>query len=225
MIHRPTAPLALAAVATCVAGTAHAGMPMVMITELGGQRLDALSFFLAVLLACALGLQQLWNRLTAWPRLSYPRALGLAVLWGLLFHLVLTMISGARELMTPGAWEKRGATYALAGSAEAAPAALPDEAARREDLATLHRALRAYYEERGELPLSDFDADVPTDAWVSLDPRGARYIYLPGRFLWDSGGRQLLAYEPASFGDPRLALYTDGSIELESRMQIEVALQ
>ena len=35
------------------------------------------------------------------------------VLWGLLFMLVLTMISGARELLTPGAWEKKGATYQL----------------------------------------------------------------------------------------------------------------
>jgi hypothetical protein len=30
-----------------------------------------------------------------------------------LFLLVLTMISGARELMTPGAWEKKGFTYQL----------------------------------------------------------------------------------------------------------------
>ena len=28
-------------------------------------------------------------------------------------HVVLAMISGARELMTPGAWEKHGATYRL----------------------------------------------------------------------------------------------------------------
>jgi hypothetical protein len=34
-------------------------------------------------------------------------------LWGLLFLLILTMISGARELMTPGAWEKHGSTYRL----------------------------------------------------------------------------------------------------------------
>jgi hypothetical protein len=34
-------------------------------------------------------------------------------LWGLLFLLILTMISGARELMTPGAWEKHGSTYEL----------------------------------------------------------------------------------------------------------------
>lgn len=41
--------------------------------------------------------------------------MGLVVLWGLLFIVVLAMISGARELMTPGAWEKQGATYRLAG--------------------------------------------------------------------------------------------------------------
>jgi hypothetical protein len=29
------------------------------------------------------------------------------------------MISGARELMTPGAWEKQGVTYRLADQAEA----------------------------------------------------------------------------------------------------------
>ncbi len=40
------------------------------------------------------------------------------IIWGLLFVLVLTMISGARELMTPGAWEKEGFTYVLAGEAE-----------------------------------------------------------------------------------------------------------
>ncbi len=37
----------------------------------------------------------------------------MVVLWGLLFTVVLAMISGARELMTPGAWEKQGATYRL----------------------------------------------------------------------------------------------------------------
>jgi hypothetical protein len=47
------------------------------------------------------------------PWISYPKALGVVVLWGLLFSVVLAMISGARELMTPGAWEQQGATYRL----------------------------------------------------------------------------------------------------------------
>jgi len=52
--------------------------------------------------------------LTWLPRLSFGRALAGVILWGLLFFIVLTMISGARELMTPGAWKKDGATYKLA---------------------------------------------------------------------------------------------------------------
>ena len=73
----------------------------------------------------------LWNRLRRdlprLPRLSYKMSVTLVGLWGLLFILVLTMISGARELMTPGAWEPNGATYKLkapasdkAGSIDAA---------------------------------------------------------------------------------------------------------
>ena len=48
------------------------------------------------------------------------KALGVVFLWGLLFVLVLTMISGARELMTPGAWEKKGLTYRLTDDPSAA---------------------------------------------------------------------------------------------------------
>ena len=50
---------------------------------------------------------------TRLPRLSYSKALAMVVLWGLLFVVVLTMISGARELMTPGAWKKNGITYSV----------------------------------------------------------------------------------------------------------------
>ena len=69
-------------------------------------------FFLAFVV------QSLWNTLkkdfTRLPRLSYFRACGFVTLWGLLFVVVLTMISGARELMTPGAWKRRATTYELA---------------------------------------------------------------------------------------------------------------
>jgi hypothetical protein len=98
-------------------------MPSVTVGELvyfyetAGERLEVISFFLAVLLILALIVQGLWNGLRRdfprLPRLGYFRALGLLLLWGLLFVLVLTMISGARELLTPGAWEKHGPTYKL----------------------------------------------------------------------------------------------------------------
>ena len=97
---------------------AHAGMPTPpTLTELARMRVEVLSFFLVVFLACAGLIQLLWNGLRKsflrLPRLSYPKALMLMLLWALLFIVVLTMISGARELMTPGAWEKEGATYRL----------------------------------------------------------------------------------------------------------------
>ena len=76
------------------------------------------SFFLMVLLVSAALVRWVWNGLrpataARLPRLSYGKAVGVVVLWGLLFSVVLAMISGARELMTPGAWERDGATYKL----------------------------------------------------------------------------------------------------------------
>ena len=67
--------------------------------------------------AFRLAIQRVWNASRAdfprLPRLSFGKAVGVVFLWGLLFLLVLTMISGARELLTPGAWRKEGFTYKL----------------------------------------------------------------------------------------------------------------
>src|SRR5262245_37003631 len=84
---------------------AYAGMPSITLTDVARLRLQTLSFFLVGFLFCAWLIQRLWNWLrkdfTSLPRLSYGKAVGLVGLWGLVFILVLTMISGARELMTP----------------------------------------------------------------------------------------------------------------------------
>lgn len=109
----------VAAGLACMPAVAQAGMPGVeyTISEVAKMRLEALSFFVAGFFLAALGVKWLWNHLasefTMLPRISYGKALGLLTLWGLLFVLVLTMISGARELMTPGAWERDGTTYKL----------------------------------------------------------------------------------------------------------------
>jgi hypothetical protein len=103
----------------CIAGNAEAGMPSVgyTISEAAKMRVGTLSFFLGGFFLSAYCIMWLWNTLandfTIMPRLSYGKALALTTLWGLLFVLVLTMISGARELMTPGAWEKDGVTHKL----------------------------------------------------------------------------------------------------------------
>lgn len=98
------------------------GMPSLELTDLARLRLDSISFFLVILLLSAAGVKLLWNRLardiSTLPRLSYGGALAGTVLWGLLFLFVLTMISGARELLTPGAWKKVGLTYALNDESE-----------------------------------------------------------------------------------------------------------
>ena len=96
---------------------AHAGMPMVTLSDMAQARLETLSFFLVLVLLLSLVVKILWNYLardfTRLPRMTYPKALAAVLLWGLVFLIVLTMISGARELMTPGAWEKHGATYKI----------------------------------------------------------------------------------------------------------------
>jgi len=92
-----------------IPAVAYAGMPSINLTDLGRMRLNAISFFVGGFLVSAWGIQLLWNLLQRdfprLPRLTFKAAAGVVFLWGMLFVLVLTMISGARELMTPGAWE------------------------------------------------------------------------------------------------------------------------
>jgi hypothetical protein len=101
---------------------AAAGMPSANLTEIGQFRFEAISFFAVGLIICAAFIQALWNWLgrdfPRLPKLTYGKACAIVVLWGLLFVIVLTMISGARELMTPGAWAKNGSTYKLTSATE-----------------------------------------------------------------------------------------------------------
>jgi hypothetical protein len=114
----PTRILAFLAIVSLLTEPAAAGMPSPFtLRDMARMRLEAISFFLVVLLVSAKLIQWVWNGMRSnpsrFPRLTYPRSLGLVVLWGLLFIVVLAMISGARELMTLGAWQKQGATYRL----------------------------------------------------------------------------------------------------------------
>lgn len=96
---------------------AQAGMRSYNLTDVARLRFENASFFLVILLVSALLIQLLWNYLRRdfprLPRLSYGKAMLIVLLWGLLFILVLSMVAGARELMTPGAWEKQGTAYHL----------------------------------------------------------------------------------------------------------------
>jgi hypothetical protein len=117
MWKRTTIALSASALLFLAPGLALAGMPSVSLTDVARLRVEVISFFLMGLLLSAGVVMLVWNGLArdfVWlPRLNFARACGVVVLWGLLFVMVLTMISGARELMTPGAWEKQGVTYKL----------------------------------------------------------------------------------------------------------------
>jgi hypothetical protein len=198
----------------CHPATAFAGMPSPHLTDIGRLRLEGISFFLFGFLLSALFIKLLWNYLrkdfTRLPRLSYPKALGVVALWGLLFVLVLTMISGARELMTPGAWQKSGLTYRLK-QGETIPTQPSDEE-RRQGLDKLRLALWVSAKTRdGRFPESPTSTDFPADLWLLPGSSGLRYIYVAG--LKVDQGRKPLAYEPEVDGPQRWVLFANGDIQ------------
>lgn len=213
---RHTFPLATA-LTLASAAPAFAGMPAVTLTDAASMRLQSISFFLVVFLVSALVVRWIWNVFAAdysrLPRLSYFKALGVVGLWGLLFLLVLTMISGARELMTPGAWKKDGVTYTLADEKkpeEPAAVPTPTEDDRRRKLMTLYGALTAHAAAHGGNFPPPADSGVAADLWRTPHASGMRYVYLSGRNSRDPG--RVLACEPELFGDGRFVLFTNGDI-------------
>ncbi len=191
------------------AAEAFAGMTVVTLTDMARSRLDALSFFLALYFLIALLVKLAWNQLatafSGMPRLNYRRALGLVFVTGLLFYVVLTMISGARELLTPGAWEKQGMEYR---QRENAADLTKDE--RRKNMRKLQDAVWTYARGHdGNAPPSPLVSEMNPDTW--LYPDGGLYCLMPG--VKPGGGRKILIYEPSSAGSRRFVLLADGSIE------------
>ena len=229
---RTVVTFAVAALLLGLPAVAHAGMPSINLTDLGRMRLSALSFFLVGFLLSSFGIQRLWNRLRQdfprLPRLTFKAATGVVFLWGMLFVLVLTMISGARELMTPGAWEKQGATYKLAEADDAAeePGPDPNETLllrREQKLQKLHSALLLYSAHHdGRFPSDDETDAVAPDTWMLPDRLGTRYLYVPGRSVNNLSG--ILAYEPQVYDGGQLVLSTDGRVRLSSADELRQAL-
>jgi hypothetical protein len=191
---------------------ALAGMPSIRLTDMARMRIQAISFFLAAFLVSAAVIQFLWNRLgkdfSVLPRLSYGKALGIVVLWGMLFVLVLTMISGARELMTPGAWQKDGFTYRLA---DKAPVETSTDSARHKKVESLRAALWKYAERhKGHFPTRRNAPGIAKEQWQTADPSGIRYLYVGGSVT--TLPAKPLAYEPEVYGGYRLVLFTNGEI-------------
>lgn len=205
---------------------AWAGMPSFTLSEPASTRLEVISFFGIAFLACSAVVRWLWNSLrNDFPRLpvlSFPRAAGLTLVWGMLFLLVLTMISGARELLTPGAWRKEGATYTLSGPAATQPAATVEEGPampapvnlrqrRTESLQKLFAALTRHASDHGQAypTAAEFERD-----WSSRFPLPerpeARYVYVaPPAVPTET---QLLVVEPFVYDDARMTLLASGEI-------------
>jgi hypothetical protein len=178
-------------------------------------RFQAISFFLLVFLLSALALWAIWNYLQRdfprLPRLTYGRAVAGIFLWGVLFVIVLTMISGARELMTPGAWRRQGATYKLADSPTPPAQQESELTTRRRHMEQLRTALWQFAATHGgKFPNADEMTAIPTELWEVPDAGGLRYLYVGGRsagYLPD-----ILVYEPELDPDRRLVLRVNGDI-------------
>lgn len=203
-----------------LACTAHAGMTVYSLTDIARARLDALSFFFAAYLFICWMVKVVWNHLastfTVMPRLDYRRALALVFVTGLLFYVVLTMISGARELLTPGAWEKQGTGYRLRD----ANATSLSKDVRHAHLLCLKQAIWEYaLAHNGAGPPGPLADGIDRHLW--LFEGGGFYCLVP--HVKPGGGRNILVYEPATAGARRFVLLADGSIE--DRTDGELKLQ
>jgi hypothetical protein len=178
------------------------------------KRLQAISFFLLVFVLSAVVVRWLWNYFQRdfpkLPRLSFGKALAGVFLWGLLFVVVLTMISGARELMTPGAWKKQGFTYRLADERDR-PTQPSPQTLRRQHLEKLRTALWQFAAtHKGRFPRSDELTALPGELWEVPESGGMRYLYVAGQ----SAGHAPtpLVYEPELDAEQRLVLLANGDI-------------
>jgi hypothetical protein len=193
-------------------------MPTVTLTDVAKLRLSTISFFLMLYMGCSFVIYRIWNALQVdfpqIPRLSFRRALGLIFLLGMAFHLILVMISGTRELMTPEAWEKAGIVHTTA----------PDmfrqfQRSREYKLTILRDALWEFAEHhQGLFPENQFIPEISKTAWF-VSTGDLVYVYIGGLSL--TSPRSLLAYEPDSFGQYRMALFTDGKVEYLSIQEIQ----
>jgi hypothetical protein len=196
------------------------------LNESAAVQLQTISFFLFAILLAAWGIKLLWNYLQRdfpkIPRLTFMKALGVVLLWGLLFIIVLAMIGGARELMTPGAWEKQGFTYKLVKEPE--PKAIAtQETVRRQHLELLRTSLWHFAATHmGHFPSKEEMSAIPKELWEIPGSGGSLYIYHPGK----SAGRNpdILLFEPEVDSEQCFVLRINGDILMQRTTEIKEAL-
>ena len=119
------------------------------------------------------------------------------------------MIFGAKELMTPGAWQKDGFTYSLTE-----PDGTAVDRSCREDREAQLKALwgelsRYALQNEGRFPARRDAEVIPVENWSLPNLPTVQYHYLEGRNANEDG---ILAFEPDAFEDGQLALMTSGEI-------------
>lgn len=191
----------------CWPARAHAGMTVYDLTDVARLRLEDISFFLLLLVLATLGVRFLWNVLARdfprWPRLTFFKALAVTGLLGLGMLLVLVMISGAREILTPGAWYRQASHYR--------PNDIGNRELRQQSIEALRTSLLQYaYSHDGHFPPHDYVSEIPSKLWEAPDSVGTRYLYIGGLTL--SKSNAIVACEPENFGDERLILFGSGKI-------------
>lgn len=205
---------------------AQAGMPMPVLTRYGMERIIGMSTALFILLVvAAIPIRLCWNSLVADPKdtvpdgtqkndsklpmLTYPRAVAVTFLGGCLFLLVLVMIAGSRELLSPGAWIPDGAMSKtlyhvererLARSADATDEQKGIDLLRRDAIIRLRDALALYSREHeGRLPDS-IERSGFGELWQIPFAGGMLYEYLP-----DAAGSPLVR-EPEMLPDAKFSI-------------------
>ncbi|CAN5185765.1 hypothetical protein BH23VER1_BH23VER1_24460 [soil metagenome] len=189
-------------------------MPSYSLDELAAARIEVISFFVVVFLLCSFVVRWAWNSLAevvgSMPAIRFKHALCLMLLSGLFLYVVLTMVSGARELMTPGAWNKVGLTYQLAiPRKHPSP---PEESARRLALENLHSMLVAYAQANGgAFPTNQEESGFDPERWRGPDPAFEPFSY-SGWLTTDSPPGRIIAFEGADYGEERMALTVAGAV-------------
>lgn len=199
--------------------SAQAGMTVYGLRDIYRLRFEEMSFFIVLFVACAVLLKLLWNHAVKGfpgiPRLKFRHSFSLALLLGFAMLLILTMISGIREVLTPEAWRRQGSSYLLNSPAQ--------EPVRRRSLEQLRAALLEYARNhQGQFPPHDYVPEIADKLWQAPDQLGSHYVYSGG--LTTNSSRALLAIEPPNFGDQRLGLRVSGEITFLSQAEIDAGL-
>ncbi len=191
----------------------QAGMPspQLILTELGKRRMEELSFFFVLFLLTAAVVRWLWNyvqvEIPTLPRLTFRRTVAILLLWGMAMTVVLSVISGARELMTPAAWEPNGITHQLKKQTTVEQPQ-DQRRAKLERLRTLLWQHAATHD--GQFPDKSESESSADEAWMAQPQGRLKFIYIAG--LSAKSEETILVYEPEIYDDGQYVLMTSGRI-------------